>query len=72
LRSSILPLVSSIRELEAVVEAFIEELADIALPKSDDDNLTSDLEDTEMEENMKRVLFGNQSQVFLSNGYTRT
>ncbi len=59
----ILPLVSSTREVEAVVEAFIEELADIALLEGDDRNQTWDLEDTELEENLRRVLIENQGLV---------
>lgn len=56
---------SSTREVEAVVEGFIEELADIALlPEGDDDrNQTWDLEDTELEENLRRVLIENQGRV---------
>ena len=47
-----------------MVEAFIEELAAITLLKADDSNLSSDLEDADMEENLKRVLFGNQGSGF--------
>lgn len=54
---------SSTQEVEAVVEAFIEELADIALPEGDDRNRAWDLEDTELVENLRRVLIENQGLV---------
>ena len=63
LRSSILPLASCVREVEAVVEAFIQELAEITLPEGEDNVPTSDLEVAEMEENLRRVLNENQGLV---------
>lgn len=65
LQSSILPLVSCIREVEAVVEAFIEELEEIPLPEADSNSPTLILEDFEMEESLRRVLKDNQGLVLL-------
>lgn len=47
-----------------MIEAFIEELADIALPEADDNDPTSESEDSEMEANLRRVLSQNQGGLF--------